>query len=340
MGDKLEEALDQIADETDFSGVVQVARDGDVLYEHARGLADRAHGIANTIETQFAIASGTKGFTALAVMSLVADGALKLDTSVREILGNQLELIDPAVTVGHLLAHTSGIGDYLDEGAAGDISDYALAVPVHQLAHPNDYLAVLRGHPTKFAAGERFEYCNGGYVILAIVAEAASGTSYYDLVAERVCAPAGMTATAFLRSDQLPGSAAIGYLPGDDGWRTNWLHLPVRGAGDGGAYSTLADIAAFWSALFAGTILPRPIVDDVVRVHHDVPSEDKRYGLGFWLRADRDTVMLEGFDAGVSFRSAYDPTSSLLYTVISNTSSGAWPLVKVLDDMLPELADG
>jgi hypothetical protein len=48
--------------------------------------------------------------------------------------------------------------------------------------------------------------------------------------------------------------------------------------------------------------------------------------------------MLEGSDAGVSFRSAYDPTSELLYTVISNTSTGAWPLVKLLDGFLPELA--
>jgi CubicO group peptidase (beta-lactamase class C family) len=149
-----------------------------------------------------------------------------------------------------------------------------------------------------------------------------------------------MTSSAFLRSDELPGVAALGYLaPGDD-LRTNVLHLPVRGSGDGGAYSTLADIRRFWEVLFAGSIVPRSVVDEMVAPRSIVPSESKRYGLGFWLRPDRGTVMLEGYDAGVSFRSAYDPASELLYTVISNTSDGAWPVVKVLDESLPALAGG
>lgn len=329
--------LDEIIERTGFSGVVQVAVGEQLLYERAAGLADRAHGIANTVTTQLAIASGSKGFTALAVMSLIGDGSLGLDTSVRAILGDDLELIDPAVTVGHLLAHTSGIGDYLDESAEGDIADYVLTVPVHQLATTADFLAVLRGHPMKFPPGERFEYCNGGYVVLALVAEAVSGLPFPDLVAERVWAPAGMSSTAFLRADELPGSAAIGYLPTEAGWRTNHFHLPIRGSGDGGAYSTVGDIAAFWRALFAGAIVPASLVDDMVRPHNDAPSESLRYGLGFWLHRHRATVQLEGYDAGVSFRSAYDPASASLYTVLSNTSAGAWPLVRELDDLLPEI---
>jgi CubicO group peptidase (beta-lactamase class C family) len=288
--------------------------------------------------TRFGIASGTKGFTALTIMSLVDEGSLTLDTSVRSVLGDELELIDARVTVGHLLAHTSGIGDYLADLAFVDVDDYVLPVPVHHLADTSDYLAVLRGHPAKFEPGERFEYCDSGFVVLALVAEAVSGTSFYDLVTERVFAPAGMTATGFPRSDDLPGSAAIGYRRTEDGWQTNQLHLPVRGSGDGGAYSTVRDLAEFWPALFAGRIVPRPLVDEMVRPHNDVPSESKRYGLGFWIRPDRATVMLEGYDAGISFRSAYDQASELLYTVMSNTADGAWPLVKLLDGLLPDLA--
>ncbi len=147
-----------------------------------------------------------------------------------------------------------------------------------------------------------------------------------------------MTATGFPRSDELSGSAAFGYLPSEDGWRTNQLYLPVRGSGDGGAYSTVGDFAAFWPALFAGRIVPRPIVAEMVRPHSAAPSHSKRYGLGVWIRPDRATVILEGYDAGVSFRSAYDPTSELLYAVMSNTSGGAWPLVDLLDWLLPDLA--
>jgi CubicO group peptidase (beta-lactamase class C family) len=85
------------------------------LYDRACGLADRAHDLANTTNTQFGIASGTKGFTALTGMSLALDGPLDLNSRVRSVLGDDLELIDSAVTVEHLLTHTSGIGDYLDE---------------------------------------------------------------------------------------------------------------------------------------------------------------------------------------------------------------------------------
>jgi CubicO group peptidase (beta-lactamase class C family) len=337
VSDEWQRRLDAAVEETGFSGVVHVSRNGDVLYERAAGLADRAHGIANTIETQFAIASGSKGFTALAVMGLVVDGTLSLDTTVRSILDDELELIDPAVTVEQLLAHTSGIGDYLDEDADGEIDDYVLPVPVHQLATPRDFLAVLRGHPTKFAPGERFSYCNGGYVVLALLVEAVSGRSYYDVVRQRVCVPAGMSDTAYLRSDELPASAAIGYVPTEGGWRTNLLHLPVRGCGDGGAYSTVADINRFWGALFAGKILPDQVVAEMTRARNDAPELSMRYGLGFWLRQDRDTVQLEGYDAGVSFRSAYDPASQLTYTVMANTSAGAWPVVRLLDEALPAL---
>ena len=337
MEPHLQTSVDRVVDETDFSGVVRVARGDDVLYERASGLADRAHVIPNTATTRFGIASGTKGFTALTIMSLVAEGSLALDTPVRNVLGDALELIDTRVTVGHLLAHTSGIGDYLDEETQADIDEYEMPGSARQFANTSDYLAVLEGHPTTFEAGARFEYCNGGYVVLALIAEAVSARSFHDLAAERVFAPAGMTATGFPRSDELPGSAAFGYLPTESGLRTNQLHLPVRGSGDGGAYSTVGDFAAFWPALFEGRIVPRPLVDEMVRPHNDAPAQSLRYGLGFWIRLDRDTPMLEGYDAGVSFRSAYDPPSGFTYTVMSNTSAGAWPLVELLDDLLLDL---
>jgi CubicO group peptidase (beta-lactamase class C family) len=328
------ETVSSIADENSFAGVVSVDRAGEVEFAQAYGLADRAHQIPNTVSTQFGIASGAKGLTALTVVSLIDDGALALATTARSVLGTDLPLIGDDVTVEHLLAHRSGIGDYVDEEAAGEITDYVLTVPVHELATTEQYLAVLGGHPAKFAPGERFSYCNGGYVVLALIAERVSGVPWHDLVRGRVCIPAGMPDTEFLRSDELPGRAALGYLPLDGRSRTNVLHLPVRGSGDGGIYSTVTDISAFWRALFAGQIVPPPWMTEMVRARSDVPSESMRYGLGFWLHQSGGTVMLIGFDAGVSFRSVHDPRSALTRTVISNTSDGTWPITRKLDELL------
>jgi CubicO group peptidase (beta-lactamase class C family) len=333
----LQADLEALAEAWDFSGVVVVSRDGGRIVELARGFADRANGRPNTLETRFGIASATKGLTALTVASLIESGDLRGDTTLRSLLPDALPMVDPAVTIEQLLGHTSGVGDYLDEDELGDVDDYVMGLPVHRLAAPADYLPLLDGHPQRTAPGTKFAYNNGGYVMLSIAVEVATTRSFYQVVQERVLNPAGMVDTAFERSDRLPPGAAIGYLA--DG-RSNVLHLPVRGAGDGGAYSTARDLEALWDALFGGRILPMPVVERLVEPLSVVPSErdPRRYGLGFWLRPDREAVMLEGSDAGVSCRTVFDRPSGLTYTVISNTSSGAWPLVRYLEQRLPALA--
>jgi CubicO group peptidase (beta-lactamase class C family) len=236
------------------------------------------------------------------------------------------------VTVEHLLAHRSGIGDYLDEEADRELGDYVMPVSVHELATTEDYLAVLNGHASKFPPGERFAYCNGGFVVLALIAERASGVPFHELVEQRVCRPAGLADTEFLRSDDLPAHCATGYVEVDCEWRTNVFHLPVRGSGDGGIYSTAADVSSLWRALFAGRIVSGAWVAELVRPRSDAPGHSKRYGLGFWLHATTDAVILEGCDAGVSFRSLHDPGAGVTLTVLSNTGEGAWPIARCLEE--------
>ena len=126
--------------------------DGEVL-ARAYGFADRAHQVPMTVGTRIGVASGAKTFTALTVMRLVEDGVLGLDTRARELLGTDLPLIDDAVTVEHLLAHRSGIGDYLDEDEIDDTNTYVLPVPVHTLLGPESYLGILDGHAAEVRAG-------------------------------------------------------------------------------------------------------------------------------------------------------------------------------------------
>jgi CubicO group peptidase (beta-lactamase class C family) len=331
--DPLQRDVERAASDHAFSGVVRVDRGDDVVFEGAYGLADRAHGIPNTPGTVFGLASGAKGFTALTVMSLVTEDRLSLTTLVREVLGEDLPLIDDAVTVEQLLTHRSGIGDYFDEDIERPITDHVLTVPVNELDTTEAFLRVLDGYPMKFAPGERFSYCNGSFVVLALIAERVAGVPFHDLVVERVCDPAGMADTRFLRSDELPGNVAFGYLD-DEGLRTNVFHLPVRGSGDGGIWSTTADIAALWRALFDGAIVPPDVVTEMVRPHTDALDHEARYGLGFWLHATRDLVELHGYDAGVSFRSVHDPSERVTHTVISNTSEGTWPISERLDELV------
>jgi CubicO group peptidase (beta-lactamase class C family) len=327
----LEGSVSRIAEETGFSGVVRVDRGGDVQLERAYGLAHRGLGVPNTVETRFGVASGVKGMTALTAVSLIEEGRLELTTTARSVLGEDLPLIDDEVTIEHLLAHRSGIGDYFDEDVDRPITDHVLTVPAHELETTEQYLKVLDGFPSKFRPGERFSYCNGGYVVLALIAERSSGMTFHELVEGRVCEPAGMRDTAFLRSDELPGNAAIGYIDAV-GLRSNVLHLPVRGSGDGGIYSTAADVHSLWEALFSGQIVSPSWVAEMVRPRSEGLSEERSYGMGFWLQESRDAVMLEGYDAGASFRTVR--TDSVTHTVLSNTSEGAWSITYRLDELL------
>ncbi len=327
------DAIDRIAAETRFSGVVRVDVGDEVTLERAYGLANRAHAVPITQESQLAIASGVKGLTALTVVSLIEEGRLAPETAARSVLGADLPLIADDVTVEHLLAHRSGIGDYLDEDAGYDIDEYMMPVSVHELRTTEQYLRVLDGHPQKFAPDERFSYSNGGFVVLALIAERTSGTPFPELVEQRVCARAGMRSTKFLDSDELPGRAALGYLA-VDGAKTNIFHLPVRGSGDGGIYTTTADVHALWDAIFDGRVVSEHWLTQMFRPRSDAPSQSMRYGLGFWLHESREVVMLEGCDAGVSFRTVHDPSRSITHTVISNTSDGAWPIARYLDEQL------
>lgn len=321
-----ESDIDALAEASSFTGVVSIDVDGEPEFVRAYGFAHRAHQVPNTADTRIAIASGSKAFTALAVLSLVEEAVLTLDTPVRSILRSDLPLVDDAVTIEHLLTHHSGIGDYIDEDSDFEVDDYIMPVPVHTLDTTEAFVPVLDGFEQAFAPGERVAYCNSGYMVLALVAERASGTPFHDLVQSRVLDKAGMSRTAFLRSDDLPADAALGYLD-DSGNRTNVLHLPVRGNGDGGAFTTAGDLTTFWRALFEGRIVSSDTVAEMARPRAVIADEEQRVGMGLFLLESSDAVLIEGYDAGASFRSTHDPATKRTVSVLGNSSEGAWKLI-------------
>ncbi|MFC8681360.1 serine hydrolase domain-containing protein [Microbacterium ureisolvens] len=305
-----------------YCGVVSVRRGDEVLGEWSLGLADRTAGVANTVRTRFGLASGTKTFTAVTALSLVGEGALSLDTTARRILGDDLPLIADDVTIDHLLTHTSGIGDYLDEEIDGLAP---LAVPVQQLDSTPAYLPLLDGFPTKFPAGERFSYCNGGYVVLAVIAERVSGTPFADLVSQRVFEPARMTASGFPRSDLLPPGTATGY---EENGRTNVFELPVVGSGDGGAHSTVGDLHRFWRALLAGRIIAPALVDLLIEPVTADAGDGLAYGRGVWL--DGDDLTMAGGDHGVTAVSRHDARTSTTVSGLANVMVPTFARTKAL----------
>jgi CubicO group peptidase (beta-lactamase class C family) len=328
-----EAVLDQAVARNRFTGVATIDVGDRRVLERVEGHLHRALRVPMTADARIAIASGGKAFTALAVMRLVEEGALRLEQPVRELLGGDVPLIDDRVTVEHLLGHTSGIGDYLDEEADWEPGDYVLTVPPHALSSAAAFLPMLDGHAQRSAPGERFAYSNGGYMVLAIVLERVTGEAYHDVVRRLVLEPGGLEHTGFLPLNALPADAALGYID-DEGDLVNTLHLPILGNGDGGVFTTAADLHRFWLALLDGRIVSRETVATMMRPRHDVPEERKRAGLGLFLHASREALIIEGYDAGASFRSTHIVASQTTVSVLGNSSEGGWPLISTLADAI------
>lgn len=314
-----------------FSGAVQVDVAGVTVHASAHGLADRAHSIPNHVSTRFAGASALKTCTALTILHLVEQGTVALDTRVVSVVDRAVSFMSEEVTVEHLLAHRSGIGDYCQEVdvARSEMTASTATLAQCTLDRPALILEVMDGVPPRAEAGIEFRYNNAGYALLALLAERVTGTSLSDLLELHVFGPAGMSNSAVLSYDELDGDVAIGYRE-RLGLRTNVHAVPNRGLGDGGLFTTVADMKRLWDALWAGAVV-EPATLALMTTPHGRTERGTPYGLGFWLDATTDAVTVEGYDIGISFRSMHRPSTSVTWTVVSNWTDGAWPLADELE---------
>lgn len=246
--------LGGLADRGRLSGAVLVARHGRPIFTGAWGLASVEWQAPNRVDTRFDLGSINKSFTKVAVARLAAEGALRLDDTIADHLPDYPNPdVAARVTIRQLVEHTAGIPDIF--GDAFFRSSRAL------YREPEDFFPLFADEPLRFEPGSRFEYSNGGYMVLGAIVAAASGASYADYVEDHVFGPAGMTATGFFARDEPVPNVAVGYttrsLSGEGGGghegegslRNNLFVLPIRGNSAGSAFATVGDLLRFDRAL-------------------------------------------------------------------------------------------
>lgn len=321
-----------------FSGVVHARQQGEAIFGEGYGYANRADKLPNTINTRFGIASGTKLLTGVAICQLVEQGKLTFETRLQEVVTDFFPHFDPAVTVRHLLTHTSGVPDYFDEDLMDDFGVLWKDYPTYTMRSPRDFLPMFQNQPMKFAPGQRFSYNNGGFILLGLIIEAAGGQAYTDYVTTHVLHRAGMVDSGFFAMNQLPERTALGYIDAEDGgWHTNIFEVPIIGGADGGVFVTAPDMSRFWDALFTHRLLSPEMTSQVLRPQIEVNPENKdtrAYGYGIWVIRGGEGILRYygvGGDPGVSFVSTVFPKRQIEITVISNVDDGAW---QVFGDLL------
>ena len=316
---ELIQGIEHVASETEFSGVISIFKDSSTLYNKAYGYRDIKNHLPNTTSTVFGIASGTKFFTALGIGVLIDRGLLSLDTTIGEIAQEYTSFIDEHATIQHLLTHTSGIYDYYDEESNTDFENFFVEITWYKLESPSDYYPLFKGQAMKFRPGERYSYSNGGYVLLGMVIEKLTGSLYRDFIHENVLQVANMHRSGFYAFNDLPENTANGYLK--DRRTTNIYHLPLRGGGDGGMYTTTDDLRAFWGSLFSHRILSADLTATFLKTHYTFDAASG-YGCGIYKRLDDSMYAIEGGDAGVGFDSRYVVSENLTINILSNITNG------------------
>jgi CubicO group peptidase (beta-lactamase class C family) len=229
----------------EFSGVVLVAKDARVLLHEAYGNADRKKMVPNRKDTRFNLGSINKNFTRAAIHQLEKQGKLSLDDPIKKFLPDYPNAqAAEKVTVRHLLNMTSGIGDFF--GARYD------AAPKDKILTLQNYLPFFADLPLEFEPGKGNRYSNGGYLVLGLIIEKASGVDYYTYVRENIFKPCGMLNTdSYARDANIPNRAQGYTLEGvaEGGRVLNHATLPGRGSSAGGGYSTAEDMLKYVLAL-------------------------------------------------------------------------------------------
>ncbi len=253
-GDQTAELLEEFLDdylaervEPDGPGVaVAVVGPAGVVFEKAYGMANLEESIPIGLDTPFDLASVSKQFTAMAVMILYEEGKLPTQDLISDVFPEALPEWS-TITVHHLLTHQSGFPDY--------INDQGFWAPFGWVNE--DVLAYLIDTPLEFAPGDRWEYSNSGYVMLALLVERVAEQPFEAFIHERIFDPLGMASSLLTEEDppDLPNRALTYRADGEP-------HAYVLGTtGSGRIYSTIDDLKLWEAGLRDATLVSRDTLD-------------------------------------------------------------------------------
>lgn len=290
---------------------VLVAKNGEILFRKAYGLANLELGVPVTPKSVFQIDSITKLFTATAILKLAEEGVVSLDDSMTRYLDGFPAGADE-ITLRDLLNHRSGLVNQAKLGKKW--------LPrVREDFSTQQLLDMFRDEPFDFAPGERTEYNNNNYVVLGAIIEAATGRGYARYLEEAIFAPLGLQHTHYGGQQKVIANRADGYVVSDEGWRNMPFLSMTHPYAAGAVVSNVDDLYTWYRALETGTLIAPATFD---RVNHEGRHDDKEtaYRLGWFLGElqGAKTISQGGGSAGFASHLMAVPSEGVFVVILSN----------------------
>lgn len=314
-----------------FSGTVLVAKDGKVVLAKGYGMADREKKIPMTADSVISIGSITKQFTAAAILKLEMEGKLRVEDPISKYLPG----VPPdkaAITIHQLLTHTAGLDhDY----GPGDF----------EVVSRDEYVRRVLSAPLILKPGERHEYSNAGYSLLAAIVELVSKQPYERFLHDNLFEPAGMHETGYHIPAWKPGQVAHGYQDGRD-WgtvvgRLTDPSLPYWNlVGNGGIHSTVWDMYRWHEALEGEKILSKEAKAKYTKPYvEEGPGAGSFYAYGWAIFETPRHTRLVAHNGGNGIFAAdfrrYVDENTVIYA-----ASTAEPTAIALTEVLPAIVFG
>jgi CubicO group peptidase (beta-lactamase class C family) len=306
-----------------FSGTILLAKNGEVIYKGAFGIANKDFNVPNRIDTKFNLGSMNKMFTATAIAQLVERGKLSFDDPLSKFIPDFPNAeAAKKIRIKHLLSHTAGLGGYFSDRYEG--------MSREKLRTVDDMMNLVRldEKDIAFEPGSRWDYSNTGMLVLGKVIEIVSGQSYFDYVRENIYKPAGMIGSDSYELDRINPNLAVGYDKRftDTGveWTNNVFTHVMRGGPQGGGFSTAEDLLRFDQALRSGKLVNAETLKTLTSAKPELKSPD--YGYGFQVNTALGTAGHGGGFEGISSNLEMYLGSGWTAIVLSNYSRGMFPV--------------
>jgi CubicO group peptidase (beta-lactamase class C family) len=299
-----------------------VMRDGTIIKATGYGLANVELNVSMAPQMLLHTESLAKAFTATAVMMLVEEGKIGLDDNIGKYLPEAPALWNE-VTIRRLLTHTSGLRDYFGED--GDPT-----IDLHRGFTEDELVRGFAAQTMRFPTGEKWSYCNAGYVILGVVIHRVTGKFWLDFVKERIFDPLGMTSTRLISSDDIIMNRASGYQLLNGEWKNEPWVSPEWKTADGMLYTNVFDMAKWDAALYTEKLIKHSSLEQMWTPVKLNDGTTYPYGFAWRIREVNGHRLIQHDGVGPAFTTRFaryvnDRLSIIIFMNLGEDDEAAMP---------------